>query len=231
MTCPNIHIKHCKNENCSHSLNLLDCITHVDKFLYREVQLHGDNLLRGLSTLIPRVEHLNSRNEFLSKIKSKLQTSNENNFHARLQTQPSSALSLPYSTLSNLNSQESLRLCVTQENNNDDMNPRCVITPIDTVSTCSEALRRDLSQNAFKSTPNDTPINGGDDDDDDQEWNRSSTPEPDKDDTSEPKSVFEMNSQKLWTECLQAVESVYSIECPEEIGSQLLSLFQTNDPE
>nr|CAH8843023.1 unnamed protein product [Trichobilharzia regenti] len=203
MTFTNIHIRCCTNENCSHYLNLLDCITYVDKFMYRGVELRGDNLLQGLPLLTPRLEHLNNGingDKFLSEIKSKSDLSSENNFHAKLQPQPPPAAlpsSSPYSTFSNLNSQESLRLCIAQENNND-MNPRCIITPIDTVSTCSEALRFDLSRNAFKSTPNDTPpINDSgdydDDGDDDQECNRSSsTPGRDKDDTREPLSVFQV---------------------------------------
>ncbi|KAK4469734.1 hypothetical protein MN116_007257 [Schistosoma mekongi] len=215
-----LHLKSCTaNANCSHSISVLDCVTHIERTINRERCLNGFDFLSGLVYLTPRIQPNISDTDELSFKRPRPSTSYQsiklNKFHMTLRSHVSSE---PNGS----NSQESLQFSsfeVLSLHNNEKI-PKCVITPIDKSLLCADTIKLEFHQHAYKSTPNsiDDDNNG---DDIDSFHTALSKPM-----NKELESVYKVHCRKLLVAYQEAIQPVTSMGISNYLEAKLLSLFK-----
>ncbi|CAI2732702.1 unnamed protein product [Schistosoma spindalis] len=143
MTAYNVlYIKSYENKKCS--LDVLNCVNHIQKSLDREVALKGPDYLAGLFRLTPQVQ---SRGFEAKQLKRK--TSNESIQHNESHT----TFHRDFPSISDgPNSQESLQIISPEvQNVFNGKNPLCIITQIDRQLSCAKTIRSEFHQQASTS--------------------------------------------------------------------------------
>ncbi|CAH8627506.1 hypothetical protein MS3_00008263 [Schistosoma haematobium] len=213
MTAYNVlYIKSYENKKCS--LDVLNCVNHIQKSLDREMALKGPSYLAGLFRLAPQIQ------SGVSEAKQpKPKTSYESIQHNESQT--TFYRSIP-SVSDDPNSQESLQITSPEAQNvfNEKI-PLCIITQIDRNLPCAKTMRSEYHHQQA-STSHSTYEN--------RDYTNSCRSllsiSSNREISDIAPSVLKTRKHKLLVEYQEAMEPITSIDIPLEYEEKLISLLK-----
>ncbi|CAH8598357.1 unnamed protein product [Schistosoma intercalatum] len=208
MTAYNVlYIKSYENKKCS--LDVLNCVNHIQKSLDREMALKGPSYLAGLFRLTPQIQS----GVFEAK-QPKPKTSYESIQHNESQT--TFYRSIP-SISDDPNSQESLQITSPEVN---EKSPLCIIAPIDRNLLCAKTMKSECHQQA--STSHSTYEN--------RDYTNSCRSllsiSSNREISDIAPSVLKTRKHKLLVEYQEAMKPITSIDIPLEYEEKLISLLK-----